>query len=74
MWKPDASVMEPVNTQESKAQVISDLIRFSMDNIKDDLSNLNAKYPQSGTESNYRTLSMYYAQNGYTELPKFELV
>ena len=65
-----APLLEYSNTLESKAKILSDLIEFNVDNIKDDLSNLNAKYPNSRTISNYRTLSLYYAQNGCTDLAR----
>lgn len=65
-----APLLEHPNKLEAKAKILSDLIEFSVDNIEDDLSNLNAKYPKSRTISNYRALSIYYAQNGYTDLAR----
>ena len=70
-----APLLEHSNKLESKAKILFNFIEFSIDNIKDDLSNLNAKYPKSRTVANYRTLSLYYAQNGYTDLArKAELI
>lgn len=65
-----APLLEHPNKLESKAKILSDLIGFSVDNIKDDLSNLNAKYPKSRTVSNYRALFLYYTLYGYTDLAR----